>query len=61
MSSAKALLERAAMCADSTALSGNQERTIKLVALHIIDLCGSAHTDRNEQTKLFLELLDGAK
>lgn len=60
-SSAKALLERAAMCCEATALSEGQERAIKLVALHVIDLCGSAITDRCEQTKLLLSVLDAEK
>lgn len=49
------------MCADATALSPNQETAIKLIAMHVIDVCGSAHTDRCEQTKLMLQLLDATK
>lgn len=61
MSSCKTLLERAAMCAEVSALSAEQERAIKLMAMHVIDVCGSASTDRCEQTKLMLELLDSTK
>lgn len=61
MSSCKALLERAAMCCEGRALSEGQERAIKLIALHVIDLCGSGVTDRCEQTKLLLGVLDAEK
>ena len=49
------------MCAEVSALSAEQERAIKLMAMHVIDVCGSASTDRCEQTKLMLELLDSTK
>lgn len=58
MSSAKALMERATMCVAGAVLSERQERAIKLVALHIVDLCATSHMSREEQTKVFLELLD---
>ena len=56
MSSAKALLERAGMCVEASAIGDNKERVIKLIALHIIRLCGPA--DVGEETRLLLEMLD---
>lgn len=60
-SSAKALLERAAMCVGSGVISERQERAIKIIALHVIDLCATCHMAREEQTKLLLEMLDDSK
>lgn len=56
MSSAKALLERAAMCMEDYAVSEETTRIAKLMALHLIRRVGNGATD--EEAKLLLELLD---
>ena len=56
MTSAKALLERAAMCVEGSAIGQHKEDVIKLIALHIIRLCGPA--DVGEETRLLLAMLD---
>lgn len=61
MSDAPTLLRRAADCVEARALSDKQLTVISLVALHVIDLCGSGVTDRCEQTKLLLSVLDAEK
>ena len=56
MSSAKALLERAALCTEAYVVDERKLRAIKLLALHIIRLCDKA--DVGEETRLLIELLD---
>lgn len=56
MSSAKALLERAAMCMDDFVVSEKTLRIAKLMALHLIRRVGEGATD--EEARLLLELLD---
>lgn len=55
------LLRRAADCVEGRALTEKQLTPIKLVALHVIDLCGSGVDDRCLQTKLLLSVLDAEK
>lgn len=56
MSSAKALLERAAMCMENYVVSEETQRIAKLMALHLIRRVGNGATD--EEARLLLELLD---
>lgn len=61
MSSAVELLERALYRLENAVISERQERSIKIIALHIIDLCGASHMSKQEQTKLLLEMLDDCR
>lgn len=56
MSSARQLLERAALCMDDYAVSEQTLRVAKLMALHLIRRVGDGATD--EEAKMLLELLD---
>ena len=56
MSSAKELLERAAYCMDSYAVSEKTTRIAKLMALHLIRRVGDGASE--EEAKLLLELLN---
>lgn len=57
MSSARALLERAALCTESYVLSEKDRHVAKLMALHIIRRCDGHACD--EEARLLIELLDG--
>ena len=55
------LLRSAADCVEASVLTDKQLLPIKLAAFHIKDLCGAGSTDRCEQTRLIINLIDAEK